>query len=195
MTASLDALTARGSGGVPIVVVDGDPRAGTLVAAGTARRPGTTSAVAQGLPAAGVRGPVIVATSPRGARAAVAAAAIATRGVAPVVLAPWLLDAGLIAGLADDRTGVLVAATRDPTSAGAVEYRRAAAGIKGGFPATADGWEGYERAVTAATGRIFPPPSPGLFGVSRVAVLPSSLGQGHVSTTGWAPGVAMVRVG
>ncbi|HEX2701238.1 MAG TPA: hypothetical protein VHM89_13645 [Acidimicrobiales bacterium] len=195
VTASLDALAARGADGLPAIVVDGDPRAGTLVAAVTALRPGATIAEAGSLPVAGATGPVIVATSPRGARAAVAAAVTATRGVAPVVLAPWLLDAGLIAGLADDRIGVLVAATRDPTSAGAVEYRRATAGQEGGFPATADGWEGYETAVTAATGRIFPPPSPGLFGLSRVAVLPPSFGQGHTSTAGWAPGVAMVRVG
>jgi hypothetical protein len=145
-----------------------------------------------GLPTTGI---VLVATGHEGAPAAAEAAARVTGGTVPVVLAPWLLDADVVAQLADQGRSVLFAVLRDPTSPRGVDYRVALGkATGGGLRASAAGLEAYLDALATLAGDLVPVPAGGVFGLSRVAVLPPSV-EGHESEAGWARGVALVKVG
>ena len=111
-----------------------------------------------------------------------------------MVLAPWLLDAGLLARLADDRAPVLVAALRDPTTEEAVAYRRAVAATAGGGRAlTAAGFEAFlataadldERSTRRRRASSAPHGSRSSRPRSTAGTRPRPAG----------PGVALVRVG
>ena len=191
---ALAALQARGAP-TPIVVVDDDPRAVAAAPAVVEAAPGASLVAPDAMPGS-IDGPVLVLTDETTARAVVTRAVAASGGVAPVVLAPWLLDAALLSDLADDRAPVLVAALRDPTSRAAVAYRQAATRtLGGGRSITAAGFEQFLATLARLQGAEVPAPEPGLFSVSRVAVLPASVDSGHESAAGWARGVALVRVG
>lgn len=191
------ALAARGNPAPPTVITDGSARSEAAAAAVVAARPDTAvlaaADVAFAPPEALGPGPILVATDRAVAPAIVEAVTAATQATVPVVLAPWLLDADLLAGFAERGTFVMVAVERDPTSATAVDYRTAATSLTGGPTPTAAGLAGYVEVLEAITGRPADDPHPGVFGLSRLAILPTDLDP-HPSESGWAPGVALVRV-
>jgi hypothetical protein len=195
VAAALASLAARGSGGAPIVVVDGDDRGTALVGALAAAHPAVEATRVDGLPAVAPGRVVVVATGRQGAVAAARRAVAASGGLTPVLLAPWLLDAGVISKVADLKLPVLVSAPRDPTSGLAVSYRLAAARASGGgVPITADGFEAYLAVAARLAGERVPAADPGVFSMSRVSILPADVDQGHQSESGWARGVALVKV-
>lgn len=193
VTTALASLARRGSSLAPVVVVDDDPRAAAVAAEVRAAHGGAVLVAPDELLTGLVPGtPIVVAMSVAAAGDAVARILEATGGVTPIVLAPWLLDASLLADLASEGAPVLVASHRDPTDRVAVDYRTATASLVGAPPATAAGLEGYLAAFAALAGRPAVGATPGLYGFSSVAILPAELA--HPSDAGWAPGVALVRV-
>lgn len=193
-TALLQPLAAGTTDAPAAVMIDGEGRGDVLAGEIRASSPSALVTSVEAFPAAPRTGPVVIATGPLRAQRAVEVALQATGGTTPIVLAPWLLDARLLAALADAGAPVVISVARDPTSPPAVAYRVAAtAPDGGGLPPTAAGLEGFLQALQA-TGRAVPERSPGLFGMSRVGILPPSLGADHPSTAGWAPGLALVRV-
>ena len=111
----------------------------------------------------------------------------------------WILgeepDGITVSEIAARKLPVLVAAPRDPTSGLAVSYRLSAArAAGGGVPITADGFEGYLAVAARLAGERVPRATPGVFSMSRVSILPADLERGHESESGWARGVALVKV-
>jgi hypothetical protein len=136
---------------------------------------------------------VVVATDPDSAPPIVDLLADANGATVPVLLAPWLLDAGVMEDIAEGGVTALLAVYREPTSTDAVSYRGGAARtIGGGWAATAAGFEAYLAAHQELTGVTAAAARPGVFSASRVNIMPSDLD--HPSESGWARGVGMIRV-
>jgi hypothetical protein len=197
-TSAVAALRERGSRGPLLVVRDDGRRAAALVSALRASGEDLTEAPAERFDAAAagsveVGSLVLVATDRAGARPVVQAMAQATGATVPVVLAPWLLDASVLTGIADDGLSVLIATLRGPSSGEAVGYRVSEARSPGGgWAITAAGYEAYLAALEALTGGAAAPAVPGVYSAARVSVLPTDLD--HPSESGWAKGIALVRV-
>ncbi|MDQ2649856.1 MAG: hypothetical protein M3Z03_09895, partial [Actinomycetota bacterium] len=197
-SAAIAGMRARGTAGELVVVSDDDPRAvglvQTLRAAGLELREVSVDRFDDDAAASVELGSlVLVATDRPGAQTVVERLADTTGATVPVVLAPWLLDAAVLSGIADQGVSVLVAAPRNPTSAEAVGYRGGAARTPGGgWAITSAGFEAYLAVVAGLTGATSEPAVPAVYSASRVTILPP--GMDHPSGAGWAPGVAMIRV-
>jgi putative copper export protein len=194
---AVGAMRARGTDGPLFVVTDGGPRAVALLDALRASGQAVTESPAERFDSAagavGLGSLVVVATDRARAWPVLDALAHAHGAVVPVVLAPWLLDASVISEIAGHGLSTLVATHRAPTSADAVGYRVSAARSPGGgWAITGAGFEAYVAALQELTGAVASPSVPGVYTAARVAVLPSDLD--HPTESGWARGVALVRV-
>jgi hypothetical protein len=167
------------------VVVDGSDRARGFADA-VARAAIGIHVVGPSLDAAPLGDGVLVATGWADAPAVLdrlrAADGAATR---PVVLAPWLLHADLLAPAAADASlgQLTVAASIDPTSALA---RRYLSSITAGQEPSAAGLTGYAEALAAIAGDVpsDQPTTLALFTPVHIQVLP---GHDHETTSGWLP--------
>ena len=132
-------------------------------------------------------GPLVIATTPEGAVRELRAVAGAPRPPGAVYLAPWLLDARVLAELHTLRLPpVSVAATSDPMSPAADRYRALLAVHAPGAPPTAAGLAGFTGSGGAALR---------LYAATPIGFLPGPLEVGHQhSTSGWFPGGTLVPV-